>query len=282
MKCYLCGESSFKIIKNGVRDNENLNVIECTKCSLVTLNDFSHIDDTFYRDSKMHSSSTSIQEWLEQTDLDDLRRFEFLKKKIKNKKVLDFGCGNGGFLFKCKDYTSEVIGIELEIQFKDFFKEKNLKVFEDLSEINLNEKFDLITAFHVFEHLKDPLMVLNELKKYLAKDGEIIIEVPNSNDILLSVYKSENFSKFTYWSQHLFLFNEQTLKELIKKSNLNCNWIRQIQRYSLANHLYWLSKGLPGGHLIWKELFPNELNNKYAQALALNKTCDTLIASIKN
>jgi len=80
----------------------------------------------------------------------------------------------------------------------------------------------------------------------------------------------------------LFLFNEQTLKELIKKSNLNCNWIRQIQRYSLANHLYWLSKGLPGGHLIWKELFPNELNNKYAQALALNKTCDTLIASIKN
>lgn len=281
MKCYLCGESSFKNIKKGVRDNKNVNVIECINCSLVTLNDFSHIDDMFYRDSKMHSNSIKIHEWLEQTNVDDSRRFEFLKKKIKNKKILDFGCGNGGFLFKCKDYATEIIGVELEIKFRSFFEEENLKVFENLSEIKTDEKFDLITAFHVFEHLKDPLLILNELKKYLAEDGEIIIEVPNSNDALLSVYESKKFSEFTYWSQHLFLFNEQTLNELIKKSELSCKWIIQIQRYSLANHLHWLSMGLPGGHIIWKELFSDELNNLYSEALALNKTCDTLIASIK-
>jgi hypothetical protein len=55
------------------------------------------------------------------------------------------------------------------------------------------------------------------LTSLLNEDGEIIIEVPSSEDALLTLYKNASFSKFTYWSQHLFLFNQQTISELVKK-----------------------------------------------------------------
>ena len=76
----------------------------------------------------------------------------------------------------------------------------------------------------------------------------MIIEVPNSSDALLTLYENEPFQNFTYWSQHLFLFNEKTMTELVKKAGLKLNWIKHVQRYPLSNNLYWLAKGEPGGH----------------------------------
>lgn len=121
MNCYLCFKSDLKIRHKGVRDNKLINVIECSNCGL---DSFSHITDDFYENSKMHSSSISIDSWLEQTARDDVRRLNFLKNKVKNQNILDFGCGNGGSLLKAKEFAKNVIGIELENQFKPFLKEK--------------------------------------------------------------------------------------------------------------------------------------------------------------
>ncbi len=139
--------------------------------------------------------------------------------------------------------------------------------------------FDYITAFHVFEHLIDPIKILKDLSKILSEHGEIIIEVPNSEDALLTLYENEKFAKFTYWSQHIFLFNDFTIKKMVQQSGLKLNWVKQIQRYPLSNHLYWLSKGLPGGQNIIP-FFNNKLNDLYENELASIGKCDTLIASI--
>ena len=142
------------------------------------------------------------------------------------------------------------------------------------------KKYDIITAFHVVEHLPDPLGTIMDLSKILKKNGEIIIEVPSSDDALLTLYNCDAFSNFTYWSQHLFLFNKKTFSDLIDKTTLKINWIKNIQRYPLSNHLYWLSKGLPGGHEIWKLMNDKHLNKAYEKQLeAVGKT-DTIIASI--
>ena len=280
MKCYLCFSSSFEEIKKGVRDNNELSVIKCNICGLVTLNSFKHIDDKFYENSNMHQSKVDISNWLKETEKDDSRRYLFLLDSIKNKSILDFGTGNGGFLFKAREISKNAYGVEPEMQFKKFFSKNKLKVLNLLEDLN-EEKFDLITAFHVFEHLKDPLETLKNLKPYLAEKGEIIIEVPNSDDALLSFYNSNTFSDFTYWSQHLFLFNEKTLTDLIKKSEFKINYIEQIQRYPLSNHLYWLSKGLPNGQNNYS-IFNNEkLNYEYDKVLKREKMCDTLLMSIK-
>lgn len=279
MKCYLCNSSSFNLIKKGVRDNNDLSVLSCNNCGLVSLDSFNHIDENFYENSNMHSTKVDISNWLKETEKDDNRRYLYLLEKIKNKKILDFGAGNGGFLFKAKEVANDVFGIEPEIQFKSFFKKNKLKILKSLEDLN-DEKFDLITAFHVFEHLKDPLDILKNLKPHLAEKGQIIIEVPNSDDVLLSFYNTKPFSDFTYWSQHLFLFNEKTLTDLIEKSEFKINYIKQIQRYPLSNHLHWLSKGLPNGQNNYTIFNNKKLNDEYEKILKREKICDTLLVSI--
>ena len=279
MKCYLCNSSSFNLIKKGVRDNNDLSVLSCNNCGLVSLDSFNHIDENFYENSNMHSTKVDISNWLKETEKDDNRRYLYLLEKIKNKKILDFGAGNGGFLFKAKVVANDVFGIEPEMQFKSFFKKNKLKIFKSLEDLN-DEKFDLITAFHVFEHLKYPLDILKNLKPHLAENGQIIIEVPNSDDALLSFYNSKPFSDFTYWSQHLFLFNEKTLTDLIEKSEFKINYIKQIQRYPLSNHLHWLSKGLPNGQNNYTIFNNKKLNDEYEKILKREKICDTLLVSI--
>ena len=61
------------------------------------------------------------------------------------------------------------------------------------------------------EHLPDPIKILSKLSNLLAHDGEMFIEVPNSEDVLLTLYKNDDFQNFTYWSQNLYLFNSKNL-----------------------------------------------------------------------
>lgn len=282
MTCYLCDNDSFIQIKERVRDNNKIKVIQCQICGLVTLDTFTHISKNYYEDGKMHAHQNTIDEWLLETEPDDNKRYEMFKSKILEKKVLDFGCGNANFLLKSKKIASLVQGVEIEKRIQEYYKQTELKIWHSLDDLssNCNEKFDLITAFHVFEHLENPLSVLKSLSTLLNNHGEIIIEVPNSDDALLTLYKNKEFARFTYWSQHLFLFNQYTFTELVKKSGLNLNWVKQIQRYGLSNHLYWLSNGLPGGQKIFNFINSENLDELYAQQLASLGKCDTIIFSI--
>jgi 2-polyprenyl-3-methyl-5-hydroxy-6-metoxy-1,4-benzoquinol methylase len=282
MVCYLCGKSDFVDRPGKVRDIEEIKVIECTNCGLVTLSRTDYISERHYEEGKMHSTEISINDWLKSTETDDQRRFEMFKPKLIGKNILDFGCGNGGFLLLSKPYANKTIGIELEERMQPFFEEQKLKVWNSLKEAteNSTDRYDLITAFHVFEHLSDPASVLVDLSKLLHENGEIIIEVPSSEDALLTLYKNEAFSNFTYWSQHLFLFNQHTMVDLIRKSGLKLNYVKQVQRYGLANHLYWLSNDRPGGHAIWSFLSSKELDKVYAQQLSSIGRSDTILASI--
>ena len=281
--CYLCSGKDFFKRPGKVRDNSKLKVLECKKCSLVFLSSFSHIKNMHYENSGMHKHKNySIQKWLKETNEDDNRRYKFIENKIKNKNILDFGCGVGGFLSIAKKSAKNALGLEIEKSLQKSFKKRKLDVFQNLEDIEKKSiKFDLITSFHVFEHLYDPKSILIKLSKFLDKNGEIIFEVPNSDDALLTLYENNFFQNFTYWSQHLFLFNSKTIKLLIKKSGLKLNWVKHIQRYPLSNHLYWLSKKKPGGHKYWNFLDNLKISKEYERQLGLIGKTDTLIASVR-
>ena len=280
MKCYLCGCQNFQERATEVRDNCKVKVIECEKCGLVTLSDFNHISESHYQEGKMHALENTIEDWKLETEKDDQRRFEIFKSGLIDKSLLDFGCGNGAFLIKTIPYTKISCGVELEERVRNYYSNSEIRIMKSIEELKFDEKFDIITSFHVFEHLQDPVTILNSLSSILKEKGEIIIEVPNSDDALLTLYNNESFSKFTYWSQHLFLFNQHTIVDLVKKANLKLNWVKQIQRYGLANHLYWLSNNKPGGQIKWRFINNNHLDEVYAHQLASIGKCDTIMASI--
>jgi len=283
VKCYLCGNQKFKQRSGSVRDNSNLKMLECDSCGLVFLSSFDHIKKGFYENSGMHGEeAVNVQSWIRQTDIDDERRFQFLQPVLPERSLLDFGCGTGNFLLKAESVVSRTHGVELENRLTCHYKEKDLIVYRSLSEIP--EKFrhggyDIITAFHVLEHIVDPKSILTELSQILTDDGQVIVEVPSSDDALLTVYNNEAFCDFTYWSCHLFLFNAKTLGKLAAQAGLKTNYIRQVQRYGLSNHLFWLAKGKPEGHKQWHFLDSAALNEAYERQLAAIGACDTIFAS---
>jgi len=279
MNCYLCESTSFKTHKGQVRDAPELKILECTHCGLVTLSSLGHIQSGFYEESGMHGAvPIPIETWLKDTDWDDQRRFDMLKPMLPNKKLLDFGCGAGGFLNKAQHLAETVAGIELEQRVRKHW-DGQIAIHPNTE--SAGAEYNLITAFHVVEHLPDPRAMLKTLAKMLSENGRMVIEVPSSEDALLTLYDSEAFQRFTYWSQHLYLFNAETLRRLAEQAGLRIVAIQQHQRYPLSNHLNWLSRNLPGGHQHWSFLDTPALTEAYAASLAAVGKCDTLIAYLE-
>lgn len=278
-ECYLCSSENHKKREGKVRNHSNVAVLECENCSLVFLSSFAHINKEFYKKGVMHLGADSYK-WQEITHNDDLRRFIFLNKKnkIKNSAILDFGAGNAAFLMLSKPTANKVVGLEIDETVKEYYKENDIEFISELSQTE--SKFDLITMFHVLEHLPDPKETLQEMTSKLKENGELIIEVPNSKDALITVFNNKGFKNFTYWGCHLFLFNEGTLKKLFEDSPYKINCIKHVQRYGVANHLHWLIKNLPNGHNIWKKLDIKPLNKIYEKILSFFKITDTIVISV--
>lgn len=279
MTCYLCNHPDYTVRKGAVRDNPSLQIIECAKCGLVALSSLEHIHTGHYEASGMHGENLpSIESWLRGTEQDDQRRFEMLKSAMVNRKVLDFGCGAAGFVRKAQSLAAEVVGVELEQRVHEHWGDK-IELHSGLE--NVGGGYDLITSFHVVEHLSDPRTILKELAACLKDHGRLVIEVPSSEDALLTLYENDTFQRFTYWSQHLFLFNAETLRRLATQAGLRVVSVQQFQRYPLSNHLHWLSHNQPGGHQHWSFLDTPALTEAYAASLAATGKCDTLIAYLE-
>ncbi len=270
-KCRLCNSKNIKLIKNGVRDNKNIDVFKCLNCGLEFLSNTHQADEKYYEQGQMHASY-NIKNWLKSTLTDDKRRTDYLRKYITNKNILDFGTGNGGFLIQAKKYAKSVYGCDLDKSLNEHYKNNNLEVKNSLNEFS--EKFDTITMFHVLEHIENPEPVITSLKEHLKPNGNLIIEVPNSEDALLTLYKSEAFKNFTYWSCHLYAYNSMNLQRLLKPI-VKINKIIHIQRYPYTNHIGWLKDKKAGGH---KRYHQNKIINfVYTMFLKLTKKTDTLL-----
>lgn len=279
MNCYICNSSQFLTRKGKVRDASDMRILECVSCGLTTLDTTDHVTTGFYENSGMHGKTPpSMESWLKDTSWDDQRRFEMVKSFLPNKRLLDFGCGAGGFLQSAKDVAAEVTGIELEARVCQYWAGK-INIVPELEKAG--NGYDLITAFHVVEHLPDTRLTLRTLGNLLNQGGRIVLEVPSSEDVLLTLYDCEAFQNFTYWSQHLFLFNASTLQSLAHQAGLRVIALQHYQRYPLSNHLYWLSQGKPGGHQLWAFLDTPEVNSGYGNLLASIGKTDTLIAHLE-
>lgn len=288
-QCYLCKNKNLVTRKGSVRDDKNLKILECNSCGLVFLSSFKHIEKSFYENSKMHTTDNSIipddyagldiSEILKTCKTDDDRRYKQYEELIVNKDILDFGCGAGGFLLNAKYRAKNCYGVELDNQYIRHYTTNNLEVIQDID--NFNKKVDIVFMFHVLEHIDDPLKLLDKMKSKIIDGGSLIIEVPNADDALLTLYENDGFSNFTYWSPHLFLYNAQTLSDLMKMAGYKIDYIKQFQRYTLSNHLYWLSNNKPGGHQKWSFLDSEELYGSYASALGKINKCDTIIGSFR-
>ena len=284
-KFNLSDKNSLSLFNKSTRDNANLNVLKCKKSGVIVLEKFltseSYYEKNIYYTEEFEGSTATVFGDVKSKPLnDDIRRYETYKDLILDSEILDFGCGKGGFIELSNKISKRSVGLEINKENRRHINEIGINCVGAISELN-NDKFDLITLNHVFEHLNDPINILKDLQRHLKDDGLIIIEVPHARDILLETFNLESFKKFTLWSEHLILHTRKSLETFVLKSGLHTKKIEGYQRYPLSNHFNWLLNGKPSGHEIFHNLNSNDFHNHYSNFLNTIDQTDTLVGYFK-
>lgn len=148
--------------------------------------------------------------------------------KLCDKSILDIGCGTGDFIVACKNHGWEVNGIEpnekarqltvKKLQLKNNLKNEKI-IYSDIQElVEANKRYDVITMWHVLEHVYNLKEYIKQLKKLLDTNGTLIIAVPNFNSFDAEHYKDK-------WAaydvpRHLWHFSRKSIEFLFEKEGL--------------------------------------------------------------
>ena len=222
MICKICGNNNFnkEEVLNPQNLKESYTYYFCTKCSVGFLFDVSeknlssNYDEEYneYEDSENSTNKSPLSKIL---DLLYIPRREYIKKfGASFDSILDVGCGNGSFLDSVSDLFREFYASEFnEFAFKKA-KQKVpgiINVGNDLSQ--LKGKIDVITLWHVLEHIPNPRIFLEKIKNHMDSESRMIFEVPNSDSLNFKIFK-RNYNWISL-PEHVFFYNKKSIKYLI-------------------------------------------------------------------
>ena len=226
-ECPLCGFSSHSnhiIVDDHSHSKESFAIVQCQKCSLLYTNprpDQQAIGA--YYENENYISHTDNSNNLTNLIYKVARRFTLNWKKglitkySTEKRMLDYGCGTGDLLAHMKHNNWETTGVEPSESARNKAIGKGLTIYPELTK-DLKEKFSVITAWHVVEHIHDLIDTIRALRKLLQDDGKLLIAVPNS-----ASYDAQHYQ--AYWAgydvpRHLYHFTPDTMQALATKTKL--------------------------------------------------------------
>lgn len=182
--CNLCSSSIIQIV------DKKYHICKCEKCGYIFYNPRPKLEEiiNFYsRDNKYDS-------WLSAEQGRTLlwkRRLALVRRYKKDGILLDVGAGTGEFLSLAKQHY-QIFGTEVSTSALRIAQNK-YKVYlfnGQVADVDFgNTQFDVITLFHVLEHVPFPSHTLDVCKLLLKNDGVLIIAVPNDISSLNSVLK---------------------------------------------------------------------------------------------
>ena len=218
------------------------------KKHFLTVKDYSVSKETFelYHDEELDMLITSPQpslenlgEYYESVDYishTDSKRslfekaYHFVKSiALKNKldlinslqpdkgRILDIGAGTGDFLSVAKQNGWQTIGVEPSEKAKGIAKNKGVSFVEKTTELE-DQSFDVVSMWHVLEHVPDLNEQIKELKRLLKPNGTLIIAVPNFKS-----FDAKHYGKF--WAAydvpiHFWHFSKTAIRSLFQKERM--------------------------------------------------------------
>ncbi|MEI6646136.1 MAG: class I SAM-dependent methyltransferase [bacterium] len=242
MHCPVCrSESTQLLFRSENRHGRSLqephtefNVYQCHSCGLVGLPDV-ETDELYYKlyyPQGYHSpKQTRLLEsvWGRVSSFLVQYKVKLIKRYIETPcKLLDVGCGTGGFLKQLDGCSFDAHGLEPVKEAVAAAQQAGLQVTQGniLTDSLAPESYDVVTLWHVFEHIKDPTVALNRIHAILKPGGVLVMSMPNVNSLACRLGKK-------YWfhldsPRHLWLYKETNIKMILSSTRFkveSCSYL---------------------------------------------------------
>ena len=217
--CELCGSDNLvDLQKNDAKNNAELDILYCSDCSLVHQKNIPSDEElniyyshNYRQDYK--STYSPKPKYVHRAGLAAIDRIKFLESHIElsNQTLLDIGAGGGEFVYIANKRGLDARGIEPNVGYSEFSKEQyGVEVKTAMLSYVKDASADILTLFHVFEHMAKPHDVMKKLYASIKDNGYLFIEVPN---ILQADASPHNI----YFKAHLFYYSRFTLSSLASR-----------------------------------------------------------------
>ncbi|GAB3542131.1 class I SAM-dependent methyltransferase [Pontibacter brevis] len=228
-QCPICGKEEFKnflVVTDNAVSKESFVIVECENCSFKFTNprpDLQSISQYYESEEYISHSNTKNgiinRAYHVVRSITTKQKVELINRHSPAKgTILDYGCGTGVFLSACKKDGWEVRGVEPNDKAREAAStETGELVAKSLKDIE-GEKFEVITLWHVLEHIHALNETISQLLEMLQENGTLIIAVPNADSHDAKEYKAD-------WAaydvpRHLYHFTQPTMKRFLKKHKM--------------------------------------------------------------
>jgi 2-polyprenyl-3-methyl-5-hydroxy-6-metoxy-1,4-benzoquinol methylase len=227
--CPVCGEKKSEIFlstKDYSVSGENFNVKKCKICTLKFTSPIpSETEIIKYYNSENYISHSDTKKGFVNSLYHFVRKIT-LKNKLalvnrtrKKGYLLDIGCGTGYFLKTCKKNGWRIAGTEPDQRAREQAEKlTGQEIYSNIFQIEELKKFDVITLWHVLEHIHRLNESMIKIKTLLKDDGVVFIAVPNADSGDAKIYNSE-------WAaydvpRHLYHFNIESMSMFCQRHEM--------------------------------------------------------------
>lgn len=176
---------------------------------------------------------------------------EYVEKIVKGTTTLSLGCAAGEQFWKLEGVANEIYGLDIDREFITTHNQGKNLFYGDLNKFDwfdqLPKNVDLIVITEVLEHLEAPVKTLRYIRDEKNRDCKVLLSVPNGGSLGRFILSALRVSaRYPQDWQHLYVFNEATIKNCCKEAGLEVLELvpyARIKRYRMLRFCPWFASG---------------------------------------